>query len=169
MIFVTVGTHEQPFDRLIREVDRLKDEGTISEDVMIQTGVSKYRPVACRFANALPYEEMQHLMQEAHIVITHGGPSSFMPVLRYGKIPIVVPRRSEYHEHVNDHQVRFCHEEEKKYHNILLVDRIEKLGGIITRYDELSASMKNTYKSHTEEFNRGFQRVIDDLFSENNV
>lgn len=166
MIFVTVGTHEQPFDRLIREVDRLKDEGTISEDVMIQTGVSDYRPVACHFANALPYDEMQRLMQEAHIVITHGGPSSFMPVLEYGKIPIVVPRRSEYHEHVNDHQVRFCHEEEKKYHNILLVDRIEKLESVITQYDKLSASMKNTYKSHTEEFNRGFEQVIDELFSE---
>lgn len=24
MIFVTVGTHEQPFNRLIKEVDRLK-------------------------------------------------------------------------------------------------------------------------------------------------
>lgn len=166
MIFVTVGTHEQPFDRLIREVDRLKEEGIISEDVMIQTGVSKYHPRACQFENALPYEEMQHLMQEARIVITHGGPSSFMPVLQYGKIPIVVPRRLEYHEHVNNHQVRFCHEEEKKYHNILLIDHIEKLGEVITAYDELSASMKSTYQSHTEEFNQGFQQVIGELFSE---
>ena len=28
MIFVTVGTHEQPFNRLIEEVDRLKKELT---------------------------------------------------------------------------------------------------------------------------------------------
>ena len=27
MIFVTVGTHEQPFNRLIEEIDRLKGEG----------------------------------------------------------------------------------------------------------------------------------------------
>lgn len=166
MIFVTVGTHEQPFDRLIREVDRLKGKGIISEDVMIQTGVSEYRPAFCHFSSALPYEEMQHLMKVARIVITHGGPSSFMPVLQYGKIPVVVPRRLEYHEHVNDHQVRFCHEEEKKYHNILLVDRIEDLGEVITDYDELSASMKHTYKSHNREFNLGFQGVIDELFSE---
>ena len=26
MIFVTVGTHEQPFDRLIRKVDELKEK-----------------------------------------------------------------------------------------------------------------------------------------------
>ncbi|RDF80142.1 multidrug MFS transporter, partial [Lacticaseibacillus paracasei] len=27
MIFVTVGTHEQPFNRLIREIDRIKAQG----------------------------------------------------------------------------------------------------------------------------------------------
>lgn len=41
MIFVTVGTHEQQFDRLVRCVDRLKAEGKITEEVMIQTGFSK--------------------------------------------------------------------------------------------------------------------------------
>ena len=40
MIFVTVGTHEQPFDRLIRKVDELKENGIIQEDVIIQTGFS---------------------------------------------------------------------------------------------------------------------------------
>ena len=32
MIFVTVGTHEQQFDRLIKEVDRLKKENLIQDD-----------------------------------------------------------------------------------------------------------------------------------------
>ena len=38
MIFVTVGTHEQQFNRLIKEVDRLKGEGLIQDEVIIQTG-----------------------------------------------------------------------------------------------------------------------------------
>ena len=38
MIFVTVGTHEQPFNRLIQKVDELKKDGVITEDVIIQTG-----------------------------------------------------------------------------------------------------------------------------------
>ena len=29
MIFVTVGTHEQPFNRLIQKVDELKRDGII--------------------------------------------------------------------------------------------------------------------------------------------
>lgn len=35
MIFVTVGTHEQPFNRLIKEVDRLVADGKIKEKVVI--------------------------------------------------------------------------------------------------------------------------------------
>ncbi len=36
MIFVTVGTHEQPFNRLIQKVDELKHDGIIKDDVIIQ-------------------------------------------------------------------------------------------------------------------------------------
>lgn len=34
MIFVTVGTHEQPFNRLIEYIDNLKRDGIISEEVI---------------------------------------------------------------------------------------------------------------------------------------
>ena len=40
MIFVTVGTHEQPFNRLIQRIDELKRDGVIKDDVIIQTGFS---------------------------------------------------------------------------------------------------------------------------------
>ena len=40
MIFVTVGTHEQPFNRLVQKIDELKRDGVITEDVVIQTGFS---------------------------------------------------------------------------------------------------------------------------------
>ena len=39
MIFVTVGTHEQPFNRLIQEVDRLKRENIIKDEVMVDVDV----------------------------------------------------------------------------------------------------------------------------------
>lgn len=42
MIFVTVGTHEQQFNRLIKEVDRLKGTGAIDQEVFIQTGYSDF-------------------------------------------------------------------------------------------------------------------------------
>ena len=44
MIFVTVGTHEQPFNRLVKAIDKLKKDGVITEDVIMQTGYSTYEP-----------------------------------------------------------------------------------------------------------------------------
>ena len=44
MIFVTVGTHEQQFNRLIKKIDQLKKDGHIKDDVFIQTGFSDYIP-----------------------------------------------------------------------------------------------------------------------------
>ncbi|HGR0070221.1 TPA: glycosyltransferase, partial [Streptococcus pneumoniae] len=108
MIFVTVGTHEQQFDRLIKEVDRLKKENLIQDEVFIQTGYSKYIPKYCEWEKIISYEKMNQLIEKSDIVITHGGPATFMGVIAKGKIPIVVPRQKKFEEHVNDHQLEFC-------------------------------------------------------------
>ena len=55
MIFVTVGTHEQPFNRLIKKIDELKKDGIINEDVIIQTGFSTYEPKYCQWSKLIPY------------------------------------------------------------------------------------------------------------------
>ena len=49
MIFVTVGTHEDPFDRLIKYVDTLVETGVIQEEVYIQSGYSTYTPKHCKY------------------------------------------------------------------------------------------------------------------------
>lgn len=73
MIFVTVGTHEQPFNRLIQKVDELKKDGVITEDVIIQTGFSTYEPKYCQWSKLIPYQQMIKNVANARIVITHGG------------------------------------------------------------------------------------------------
>ena len=42
------------------------------------------------------------------LILTSGGPASFIMPLQIGKTPIVVPRQHQYNEHVNDHQVEFA-------------------------------------------------------------
>ena len=90
MIFVTVGTHEQPFNRLVKAIDDLVENGTIKEDVIIQRGYSTYEHKHCKCYNLISWEEMQKYNKEARIIITHGGPASFIDVLSLGKTPIVV-------------------------------------------------------------------------------
>ena len=135
MIFVTVGTHEQPFNRLIKAVDELKRDGVITEDVMMQTGFSTYEPRYCKWSKLISYQDMVKNVENARIVITHGGPASFIMPLQIGKTPIVVPRQHKFEEHINDHQVEFARNVVERMGTIILVEDIEKLGKIITEYD----------------------------------
>ena len=153
MIFVTVGTHEQPFNRLVKCVDDLKKEGIITEEVVIQTGYSSYEPKFCKWQKLFPYQEMLQLVDKARIVITHGGPSSFIMPLQIGKTPIVVPRRHEFNEHVNNHQVSFTKAVADRMGTIIVVEDIDKLGETITNYEKIVAGMKNDIKTNNRRFN----------------
>lgn len=160
MIFVTVGTHEQPFDRLIKEIDRLKGEGIIREEVVIQTGYSTYEPKYCTWFKLLPYEQMQHYVKNADIVITHGGPSSFMMPLQMGKIPIVVPRQKKYGEHVNDHQLDFAQTVKKRYENIIVILEIENLEKTIFNYSIIINSLSTKVNQNNIQFNGQLEKII---------
>lgn len=164
MIFVTVGTHEQPFNRLIKCIDNLKKDGWIAEDVVIQTGYSTYEPKYCKWKKLFPYQEMTKLVDEARIVITHGGPSSFIMPLQIGKTPIVVPRRHEFTEHVNDHQVSFSKAVAERMGTIIVVDDIEKLGETIANYDKIVDGMDNRLKSNNKFFIEELEKIVDQMF-----
>lgn len=166
MIFVTVGTHEQPFDRLVSCVDALVESGRIKEEVVIQIGFSNYEPQHCRWSKLLPHKDVRTLVQDAHIVITHGGPASFMMPLLEGKVPIVVPRQSRFDEHVNDHQAIFCREVAERQKNIILVEDLSKLAEVIDHYDETVRGMLTGTKSNNEQFNKRFCEIVDELFAE---
>lgn len=164
MIFVTVGTHEQPFDRLVKKMDDLVAEGVIREPVMIQTGYSTYEPKHCSFQKLLPYPEMERYIREARIVITHGGPASFISALQVGKIPIVVPRKSALNEHVNDHQVEFSRAVAQRKNNILVAEEMTDLEDLIVNYDAAAARLNQSEASHNAEFCKKFQEQVEKLF-----
>lgn len=163
MIFVTVGTHEQPFNRLIKKVDDLVSSKVITESVMIQTGFSTYEPKYCQYNPMLSFSEMKDYINRAHIVITHGGPSSFIEVLQTGKIPIVVPRMEKYEEHINNHQVEFTKLIEKKKKNILPVYDINNLANVIINYDK-NIKNKSAIFSNNKAFNHAFDEIVSSLF-----
>lgn len=164
MIFVTVGTHEQPFNRLVKCVDDLKKDGIITEEVIIQTGYSTYEPKYCKWQKLFPYQEMLQLVDKARIVITHGGPSSFIMPLQIGKTPIVVPRKHEFHEHVNDHQVSFSKAVAVRMGTIILVEDMDKLRETITNYDEIIGGMESELKSNNELFNEELEKIVNKMF-----
>ena len=107
---------------------------------------------------------MVKLVDEARIVITHGGPSSFIMPLQVGKTPIVVPRRHEFNEHVNDHQVSFSKSVAERMGTIIVVEDMEKLGEAITKYDDIVSGMDSELKSNNEKFNEELEKIVDGMF-----
>lgn len=164
MMFVTVGTHEQSFNRLVQEIDNLKRDGVITEDVIIQTGYSTYEPKYCQWDKLIPYKQMIKNVEDARIVITHGGPASFIMPLQIGKTPIVVPRQKKFDEHVNDHQVEFARNVAQRMGTIIPVEDINELGGIIKNYDEICANMGNSMFNNNELFCENLKKIVDSMF-----
>jgi UDP-N-acetylglucosamine transferase subunit ALG13 len=154
MIFATVGTHEDPFDRLLKALDELPGD----EPVVIQSGYSTWVPHRATVEPMMPYARIQALMEEARIVVTHGGPASIMQALAHGKVPIVVPRQSAFGEHVDDHQVRFS---KRIADRVLVVIDIADLAPTIAAYDARVAGLPGG--SSGPERARQFATRLDDL------
>jgi UDP-N-acetylglucosamine transferase subunit ALG13 len=103
VIFVSVGTALQPFDRLIAAVEDVADalEG---HELVTQHGRSR-APRIGRAIATIPREEFEAHLGRAALVIGHAGVGSIVASLRHGKKPIVMPRRKAEGEMVSDHQV----------------------------------------------------------------
>lgn len=163
MIFVTVGTHEQPFNRLIKKIDNLVANGDIKEKVIVQTGFSTYIPKHCEAHKMMSFEEMQQALKDARIVITHGGPSSFIEALQFGKVPIVVPRQEKFNEHVNNHQVDFTKLIAKRMNNIIPVYDINDLGQTIDNYEQIAKTKNTGESSNNKLFNKKLEKIVNGL------
>lgn len=103
MIFVTVGTNEAQFDRILRAVAGLRTD----ERLVIQHGhTSPVDVPQADLVDFLSFEEMNETIRRARVVVTHAGVGSVMVALANAKRPIVVPRRRAFGEAVDDHQLQ---------------------------------------------------------------
>lgn len=160
MIFVTVGTHEQPFNRLIKAIDELVRDGKITEDVFMQIGYSTYEPKYTKWDKVIGYDIMKKYMNEADVVITHGGPSTYMQILQLGKIPVVVPRLLQFNEHVNNHQLRVSKQVMDKGYPLIICENIDDILLDIIK----SKHMDNlTEISNNDEFIKKFVLEVGEL------
>lgn len=103
MIFVSVGTNEARFDRLLQAVAGLP----FDEELLIQHGHSSRieRPGA-ELVDFLTFDSMVDTIRAARLVVIHAGVGSVMVSVANGKRPLVVPRRKAFGEAVDDHQLQ---------------------------------------------------------------
>lgn len=157
MILVLVGTHPQPFDRLLKKIDVLIESGAIIEKVIAQIGASNYTPKNYAHKSFFNDVERFGLIKKSSLVITHAGAGNIIDCLNSGKKVIVVPRRKKFGEHTNDHQLELAEALESAGKVIVVYD-IEKLGDAIRK--KIFKPRPNNKSMLTKKIERYAEKVV---------
>ena len=138
MIFITLGSQKFQFDRLLRKVDELIENGTINEQVFAQTGHSTYAPKHFETEAFMDRDAFAATMEKADTVITHAGTGAIIGAVKKGKKTIAVPRLAKYGEHVDDHQLQIVEQ-------FTEMDLLEPCWDTEDLAQAYSTAMKKTY------------------------
>jgi UDP-N-acetylglucosamine transferase subunit ALG13 len=106
-VVVVVGTDHHPFDRLIDWVNGwLVTHPEQVPGFFVQSGSTSVVP-ACPGSQWLDAKRLDAMLDDADVIVSHGGPASIAAAWSRGLLPIVVPRLSQLGEHIDDHQLDF--------------------------------------------------------------
>lgn len=146
MIFVTLGTQDKGFERLLEAIQKQIDNGKIKDKVVVQAGYTKFESKDMEIFDYIVKDEFESFMKTCDILITHGGVGSIMTGLNAGKKIIAAPRLEKYGEHTNDHQVQIIDKFDKEGYVIALED-FDKLDKAYAKAKKMKVKK---YKSNTK-------------------
>jgi UDP-N-acetylglucosamine transferase subunit ALG13 len=139
MILVLLGTIVVEFKRPLIEIEKLCQDGTISEEVIVQSGYTKLNSQYLIIKPFILPDELTELHEKARIIITHAGAGSLINALNFKKKIIAIARLKKFGEHVDDHQVEILEEFTKLnyilpwHHNVTLKSVLEKIDDFTPR------------------------------------
>jgi len=105
LVFVTVGTDHHRFDRLIDSIATWNARNPGIRIVVQHGNAHAIDGVEC--SAFLAPERFHELLATASAVVCPGGPGAIMETRAAGLRPIVMPRRGDLGEHVDNHQLAF--------------------------------------------------------------
>jgi len=153
MIFVSVGTSNKGFDRLLRACDQIALRTGLP--FFAQTGSSAYTPNHLPYQTWLSRAEMQERYQAASAFIVHGGFGTLSETLKYGKPVFVVARRLEDGEAVNNQTDLAI-----KLHSLGLVQYVEKLEEL-----ESALLLRETYQQQANVLKTTIPAIIQNYIT----
>lgn len=159
MIFVTLGTQDKVFTRLLKDIESEIDNGNIKEKVIVQAGFTKYESEKMQIFDLLPKEDFDKYINECDLLITHGGVGSILTGLKHNKKVIAAPRLAKYNEHMNDHQKQII-ERFSSDGYILAYNEGDKLSDVLAMVKEFKPKK---YISNTDKF----MKIIKDFIDKN--
>lgn len=160
MIFVTVGTQDKPFTRLLKAIDEAIERKEIVEDVVVQAGYTKYESKNMQVLEYIPFDKFGEYLDKADVIITHGGVGSILSSVKKGKKVVAVARLSKFGEHTNDHQLQVI-EKMSKQGYIINGNDLQDIGKAV---EEAKKMQVKEYISNTDNFISELRKEIDKLF-----
>lgn len=158
MILVTLGTQDKSFTRLLEAIDKEIEKGTIKDKVIVQAGYTKYKSNNMEIFKTVSNDKLESLIEEADLIITHGGVGSILTSLKHHKKVIAAPRLAKYNEHTNDHQKQIIDEFSKDGYILALKD--------LTKIDKILNKSKTfkpkEFKSNNDNFKKLITTYIED-------
>lgn len=137
IIFVTLGTREESFIRLLNYIERLISDGSITEKVIVQAGFTKFVSEKIEIFDFCSADEIDKYILRSKYVITQESAGLATRCLKLNKKFIVVPRDYKFKEL----PTRSDMEEDLHY-------KLEELGytKVATNLNELEYAIKNLDK-----------------------
>lgn len=158
MIFVTLGTQDKDFSRLLKAIDKEIERGIIKDKVVVQAGYTKYESKNMEIFDLIPTDEFNSLIEKSDLVITHGGVGNILSAIKKGKPVIAAARLKKFKEHTNDHQRQIIDEFTKQGYILELRD-FNKLGKMLEKAKSFKAKK---FKSNT----KNMIKLIEDYIEE---
>ena len=146
MIFVTLGTQDKPFNRLLEAVQKQIDNKKIKEKVIVHAGCTKFESKDMEIFDLIPMEDFSKYIAECDLLITHGGVGSIVDALKKDKKVIAAARLYKYGEHVNDHQLQII----KNFGDAGYIIPLDDFDTLDEALKKAKKFKPNKYKSNTE-------------------
>ncbi len=137
MILVTLGTQDKSFKRLLNAVQKCIDNKVINEEVIVQTGCTKYNSKDMKIFDLMSQEQLDKYRKQARIIITHAGVGSILDSLKLDKKIIAAARLKKYHEHTNDHQLQILNNFANDGY-IIKLENFDDLSSILNNIDSFN-------------------------------
>ena len=159
MILVTLGTQDKSFERLLKAIDKKIEENKITDEVVVQAGMTKYKSKNMKIYDFVEYDKFDDLIKTCDILITHGGVGSIITGLKNNKKVIAAARLKQYREHTNDHQLQIIENFKDSGYIIELYDfdKIDK------KINEAKTFNPKKYKSNKDKFIELIDKKIQEL------
>lgn len=157
MIFVTLGTQDKKFDRLLKAIQKQIDKGNIKDEVVVQAGCTEFESDDMKIYSLMDGKQFNQYIKECDLLITHGGVGSILSGVKKKKTVIAVPRLSKYDEHENDHQKQIVNEFAKAGYILALKD-LNRFSQILNKAKDF---VPKPYKSNNREFTQYLENYIE--------